>query len=796
MTIDDFLDFARYGDRTAFVEQTPYRSQKTSYREMAAGIGVAVEMLHANGVGAGDRVILWAENSARWAMHFYACLKLRAVVVPIDAGFSELFVEKVRLKTGAKFTWRDEQAPFSSPTYAPAAAAPTDPSDLLEIIYTSGTTGDPKGVMITHGNLLSNLEPVRKEVQKYRKYTFPFSQLGFVHVIPLSHLFGQIMGLFIPQMLGGKVIFTNPSPAGIVQAVKKNKASAVICVPHELMLLRTYMTGRHPGSRETVESGDGLPGVARKWWRHRDVHRELGWKFWAFICGGASLPQTIEQFWGDLGYAVIQGYGLTETAPSVTITHPFGGIKKGSVGKKLPGLEVRIATDGEILVRGPNVSPGYYGDEKATREMIHDGWLHTGDLGSFDDAGNLSILGRKKDVIVTANGLNVYPQDVESVLEQDSRVREAAVVPSESAQGAETHAVLVLSQSAPQSEAADVVRAANAKLESYQQIQSFHIWPGSQLPRTTTGKLMRAAITRGIPTSAMKDRQREDVVGRILSGGAEGERLDEDLGLTSLDRVELAMELEKRAGVSVDDTALAAARTVGDMAALVRYGAAANKGKIQQQRRWHSRRVTEWLRIASWYLLVFPAMALRLKVYAHGVDALKDTPLPVLFVANHQSILDVPAILKALPARLRRRLAPAMGEGRSPWEMRLAAFFFHTYPLPGTTAGLREAIQYTGELADRGYCPLVFPEGARTPDGKLLPFRPGIGVIAKQTKLPVVPIRIQGAFEAWPLQARGPKKGTITVTFGPVMDLLHCEPAEIVSRLEAWYREAGTESHQ
>ena len=788
MTLDDFLQFERYSERIAFVEQSSFRTVKTTYRELASGIGQSMNWLQEKGVGAGDRVILWAENSARWAMLFYACLRLRAVVVPIDAGFSESFVEKIRQKTAAKIIWRDLDVISGSSNPRTERAAIPDASSLLEIIYTSGTTGDPKGVMITHDNLLSNLEPVHTEIQKYLKYTVFFSQFGFVHLIPLSHLFGQVMGLFIPQMLGGKVIFTNPAPSGIVRAVKKNHASAVICVPHEIALLRQYITGVFPTRHLPVADSGGswILRFLRRWWQHRDIHREFGWKFWAFISGGASLPPQEEDFWRELGFAVIQGYGLTETAPSVTITHPFKGIKRGTVGKKLPGMEVRIADDGEILVRGPNVSPGYYGDEKATAEIFHEGWLHTGDLGKFDDAGNLTILGRKKDTIVTANGLNVYPQDVEAVLERDPRVREAAVVSKEIREHAEVHAVLVL-QSAD-ADAANIVRIANEQLESYQQIQSYSVWPENQLPRTGTGKLMRASIARGVPASALKDRQPADLLERILGGGRGAEKLDEDLALSSLDRVELMMELEQRTGRTIDDTALAGARTLSDLEALVNRPEAAIEKSRPRSRTWHSRRGTKWLRTLSWYVLVFPVMFLRLKVRAKGTENLAELRLPVLFVSNHQSILDVPAILKALPAKLRPRLSPAMGTTRSPWENRLTAFFFHTYLLPETGAGLRDAILFTGELADRGYCPLIFPEGARTPDGRLLPFRPGIGVIAKQTGLPILPILLQGAYEAWPLQARGPKPGTITVTFGSLMDLTHLNPAEIVSEIEAWYK--------
>ncbi len=320
-----------------------------------------------------------------------------------------------------------------------------DPEQLLEIIFTSGTTGEPKGVMITHGNLLANLVPIYEEYQKYKKYAVPFSPLRFIHLIPLSHLFGQVMGLFIPQMLGGTVIYTPITAQPIIQASRKNRASVITCVPQELSLLRKYSTKKFTvRDEEPLKKASVLTTVLSRWWKYRSIHREFGWKFWAFIVGGATLPPEDEEFWKRLGYVVIQGYGMTETAPSITITHPFKGLKTGFVGKKLPGLEIRIAEDGEILVRGPHVSPGYYENAAATEEVFKEGWLHTGDLGKFDEDGNLQLLGRKKEVIVTSEGLNVYPDDVERVLNQNPAVAESAVVPKQAGSRSVVHAVLIL----------------------------------------------------------------------------------------------------------------------------------------------------------------------------------------------------------------------------------------------------------------------------------------------------------------------------------------------------------------
>lgn len=768
-----------------------YRSLLYRSAQIRDGIERVAASLRKQGIGEGDRIILWGENTARWAMTFYACVLSRIVVVPIDAAFSAAFVERVKAATQPKLVCADFDLPawnrlFEGPA-EPLPPSSPHPNTLLEIIYTSGTTAEPKGVMITHGNLLSNLVPVYNEIQKYKHYAAPFRPLGFVHLIPLSHLFGQIMALFIPQMLDGKVIFADAAPPNVVHAIKKNRASVLIGVPRQIEMIHRYVEKSFEVQTGEVV-GKGVPGVFRRWWKYRRVHRGFGWKFWALISGGAALPAVEEKFWRMLGYTLIQGYGLTETAPSVTITHPMK-IVQGSVGQKLPGIEVKIADDGEVLVRGGNVTPGYYGDEAATSAAFSDGWLRTGDLGRFDDAGNLVLLGRKKEVIVTAEGLNVYPQDVEDVLNQDPRIQESAVVSRK--EGGAVHAVLVLKHGIAQEQIPLIVAEANRKLESHQQIRSAELWPDMELPRTTTGKLKRSAIAAGATTTAAP-RTTEQIVAQLLAGVREGEnmRLDEDLGLSSLERVELMVELEQTHGVPIDENAFSQAKSLSEIADLVRALPAATTENPPNYPAW---RWPLWLpvRVIRWvtfYALVFPFLWTRVKLETTGIENLPKDTSPLLFVCNHQSILDVVAILKALPRRYRMRLAPAMGTGRMKIEMLAAGVFFNIYPLPSNSVGLRGAIQHTGELIDRGYSPLVFPEGARTLDGKMQPFRQGIGMIARHVGLPVLPIKITGAFEIWPIHARGPGKGVITVHFGKPMDVTGMDPARVTKVLEDSYR--------
>ena len=792
--------FRKNANKNAFIEQTAYRTKTSTYREIEEGAFKIASAFRKQGINEGDRVIIWSENSARWAMTFYACLLSRIVAVPLDASFTQEYVDKIFKLTEARLICSDKNLQSwnsllqESSSFVPDPTPPT-PETLLEIIYTSGTTGDPKGVMITHGNLLANLIPVYSEIQKYKKYASIFSQLGFVHLIPLSHLFGQVMGLFIPQMLGAKIIFSDPSPPQVMRAVKTNRASAIICVPHELVLMHKRIgaglrpaqevdaDNRRAGLRPAPTERKGIPGILQRWWRYRDVHRVFGWKFWAFIVGGATLPQEEERFWSQLGYAVIQGYGLTETAPSVTITHPFKGIVEGSVGKVLPGMEVKIADDGEVLVRGANVSPGYFRNEEATRAMFENGWLQTGDLGRFDENGNLVLLGRKKEVIVLAGGMNVFPHDIEDTLNRDQRVRESAIVNGGTTEKPRVHAALILQDSSAQPE--DVIRNANSHLQPHQQIQSWSVWPEKEFPRTSTGKLKRFAIQRGMPGIISEESVVEKVAAELLEGN---NAADSDLALSSLERVELMMELEKKTGTELNEVEFAKAKTRSDVARLIDQPSIA-VSETYNPWLWRLSWPIRLLRSVLWYGLASPAMRIRLKIHTKGLENLRQLEPPVLFVCNHQSIIDAPVILRALPPLWRRKLSPAMGANRTKLDLVAASLFFNTYLLPVTSVGLRGAIQHTAWLADHGYSPLVFPEGKRTADGKLLPFRPGIGVIVKETGLRVVPIVLHGAFEIWPEHARGPGKGDVHIRFGAPFDFTGKEPSEITSTLESWYQQ-------
>jgi long-chain acyl-CoA synthetase len=458
--IDFFSDLsATSGDFLTYDDG--YRTWSYSYADVARAAHAFAARLRSAAVAKGQSVAIWSENRPEWIIALWGCLLEGVVLVPIDYRTSAAFLTRVAeivdarailvgdvvdraSLDGARPIWslsdlRAPHEPAGDVTAAPAITA----DDTAEIIFTSGATADPKGVVITHRNVLANIVPIEREMQKYKHYAKPFLPVRFLNLLPLSHMFGQAMATFVPPMLPGLVVFTRSySPDDIVRQIRERRISVLVCVPKMLEVLRDHIVRLSPDAAEPFA---GKMHWAIRWWTYRKVHRLFGFKFWAFVVGAAPLDPELEAFWGRLGFLVVQGYGLTETAPIVTLNHPFHAAR-GAVGKPIPGVELKIAEDGEILVRGENVTRGYFNAPEETESAFRDGWFHTGDIGELDDKGQLHIRGRKKEMIVTPEGLNVFPEDVERVLNALPGVRDSAVVGASTAGAASerVHAVLVL----------------------------------------------------------------------------------------------------------------------------------------------------------------------------------------------------------------------------------------------------------------------------------------------------------------------------------------------------------------
>jgi long-chain acyl-CoA synthetase len=808
-----------------------YRVRRHTYGAVAAAARGFAARLQQEGLAKGDAVLIWSENRPEWVVAFWGCLLAGAVAVPIDYRSSAEFAARVRGIVGATLVLVGDEVPaHASPrswrlasldwddTREPAPVA-TSADDVAEIIFTSGATAEPKGVVITHRNILANVRPIETEIRKYRRWGRPFFPLRFLNLLPLSHLFGQAMATFIPPLLPGTVVFMRGYvPGDIVAQVKRRRISVVVCVPKILEVLREHALREWPAAALSLPRPEH---VAWRWWRYRSVHRGFGAKFWCFVVGAAPLDPALEEFWRRLGFLVVQGYGLTETAPIVTLNHPFAAAR-GSVGKAIAGTEVRLAPDGEILVRGENVTRGYYHDPRANAEAFEDGWLRTGDVGEFDAGGRLFVRGRKKEMVVTSEGLNVFPDDIERVVDGLPGVRESAVVGLTRDGGERVHAVVVLE---PGGSLEEIVRAANARLADHQRIRGASAWPGSALPRTEgTRKLKRTEIRRwaesGQAPGTGQNRSPSDAppsgveaiverfAGRMVAPGT----TLEELGLSSLDRVELMVALEARFGTTLDEAGLAGAKTIADVQALITAPTpAAGPGPAEawEMPAWNRARPARWVRDASLPTWILPLARLFIRIRVEGLEHVRALEAsPVVFAANHQSHLDTPAILAALPAGRRRRVAVAMAKeffaahfhpDGHPVRTRvgrhllygLAALFFNAFPLPQREAGARRTLRYIGDLVGDGWSVLIYPEGERTATGAIGTFRAGIGMIGSRLGVPIVPVRLEGLDRVLHKTWRFPKPGTVRVVFGAPLRLEGDDFAALAGAVESAVRQLG-----
>jgi long-chain acyl-CoA synthetase len=845
-----FDEFERYTDDFAFVQMRGYRREAWTYRRlMAKAIATALE-LKERGIRTGDRILIWGPNSAEWAAAFWGCLLRGAVAVPMDDAATIDFAGRVARDSGAKliFSSRDKNSVdpaierlvledlADTPSHAGAAVS-TSPSRLTyenladekitrnhitQILFTSGTTAEPRGVVLTHGNFLANLEPLERGIDPYRKYERWFHPLRFVTLVPLSHVFGQFMALFVTPLLGATVVFEHSaSPGEIVRTVRHEKATALIAVPRMLDGLRAGIEremearGQAEWLEKNLEAATGQKFLRRAWRFHR-IHRRFGWKFWAFISGGAALTPKTEMFFKRVGYAVVQGYGMTETASLISLNHPFRATE-GSIGKVLPGQEFRLAEDGEILVRGENVAGGYW-EGGAFRNGVRDkeDWLRTGDIGEVDAEGNLRFKGRKKNVIVTGAGLNIYPEDVEAELRKQPDVRDCVVVPSGPEASAEPSAILLMKRSSgASSEAArEAIERTNASLAEYQRVRRWVLWPEPDFPRTPTGKPRLSLIaSRAAELSDVLSPSREhtgaleELLARFFLAKEGSEKLDKELNLSSLDRVELMSALEERFQVELNETPFAEARTVADVQRLLEQPAAHRTEYVYP--RWTQRTPVRWLRLAVYYALAWPATQILAHPKIVGRENLSSVRGPVLIISNHITRrADIGLILAALPVRFRHFLAIAMG-GESVQRMRrpprdwlfakrwayqlgygLITLLFNVFPLP-QHSGFRESFRFAGECADRGYSLLVFPEGEvnNTEDGRMAPFQDGIGLLAENLRLRIIPMRLDGVWQMKREHRRLAHFGEVTVRIGAPIEFPAATPAdEIARRLESVVR--------
>ncbi len=847
--LEYFQPDSRPSHEIAVAWRRGYRMARWTYAELLRTARQFARELDARAIAKGDRVLIWGENSGEWMAAFLGCIFRGAVAVPMDAIAERSFAARVVKQAGVKLAVLGRNVPPLDPglpaltledlaevvgrrsieNFLPAAAAR---GDVVEIVFTSGTTAEPRGVLLTHGNLLANLEPLEKEIEHYRRYERFFHPLRFLDLLPLSHVFGELLGVFLPQILGATSIFIDSlNPAEVTRTIREQRVSVLITVPRLIESLRDQVErdlasrGQLPKFKESFRAAEG-EHFLRRWWRFRKIRRRFGWKFWAMISGGAALPAAAEEFWTRLGYAVIQGYGLTETTSLVSVNHPFK-LSHGSIGKSLPGLELKLSSEGEILVRGENVACGYWKNAGVAPVLDADGWFHTGDLGEQGPDGTLYFKGRRKNVIVTPEGLNIYPEDLETELRKEPAVRDCVVIGLRLDGNAISCAVLLLrglkhEESSP--DAAGVVARANERLAPFQQMRHWYVWPEGDFPRTPTQKPVLKQITETVErvlnaksAAAAFAKKRSagsahaSPVQQVLRKISGADTLQaEDLAklqLSSIERVELLGALEDQYQVDLSETDFTKAETLRALETLVEQPP--EIARTYHYPRWAQARPVQWIRTAVFYLLQRPAMLILGWPKITGRENLETAKGPLLVISNHIGYVDPAYILAALPARLRHRLAVAM-DGELLETMRkppegtrlverllleaqylLVVSLFNVFPLP-QQAGFRKSFAFAGDLVDHAWSLLVFPEGARTQNGIMNPFRPGIGLLATRLRVPVIPMRLDGLFERKLQRKHWAPPGWIRVTIGAPMEFAEtAKPEEIARELERSVADLG-----
>ena len=827
-SILEYLDnFRRHAGEPAYVFRRGYRVQRWSYGEVLQEAYRFARGLEARNIGKGDKVLLWGENCAEWVVAFFGSLLRGAIVVPIDKIAAPDFAARVAQQVDAKLcvsparneipgiahmeleTLRDELAELSA---EPIGISTITRDDIVEIVFTSGTTAEPRGVVLTHGNILANLEPLEAQIAGYLKYERIFHPIRFLNLLPLSHVFGQFLGIFLPQLLAGTVLFQDTlNPGEVIRTIKRDRVSVVVAVPRLMESLKDKIerdveaAGQTEWFRKQMNAAKDEHFV-RRWWRFRKFHNQFGWKFWAFISGGAALDADTEEFWRRLSFVVIQGYGLTETTSLISLNHPFHTGKR-SIGKVLEGREMKLDEGGEILVRGANVAAGYWQGKELKPVLGEDGWFRTGDLGALDEEGNLYFKGRKKNVIVNREGMNIYPDDLEAALRRQPDVRDCVVVGLEHGGNAEPVAVLLLRDAA--ANPAEVIAQANRQLAEFQQMRRWVVWPDQDFPRTPTQKsklnVIQQAVQQQLSSDVASSSSQSglaELIGRV-TGRATGaltadSKLEGDLNLSSMDRVELMSALEDRYEVDLSEANFARVSTVGELERMLHEPQRALQSGYRYPR-WAQRWPVTWIRNFVYYLLTFPATLIMAHPQIVGRENLKGIDGPLLLTCNHVTYIDLGFVLIAMPPRIRHRIAVGMwgerlwGMWRPPstmnifarwWQQAgyyLAVALFDVFPLP-QQSGVRESFAYAGQSVDRGYSVLVFPEGRRTQDGKPSPFRSGVGMLAEKLDIPVVPMRIDGLFAMKMTGRKIAHKGELKVLIGKPLRFSPDTPAEEITR--------------
>lgn len=763
-----------YKEKVVCAHKKGYRTYTATGQELHEKVNSLRTFFRKHNVKKGDKVILLGMSSIEWVAAYFASILSGIIVVPLDTLTDKTLLKKIQLQVHAKIIFEDRGLAeigvttiyfdefgelFEKNKGHHLDVVHVDPQDILEIQYTSGTTGEPKGVVLTHENIAAGTDASVKSVHLKL-------HLRILNLLPLSHVFGQIAGIFFCLYFGHAVYFLDSiQPRKIISFIKNKRINAAILVPGILAALKHELEGK-------------------------SLARELGLQFRVIGVGGAPLDPELERWWKRHLIIVLQGYGLTETAAIVTVNKPFM-TRTGSVGMIAEGVDVMFGPDDEIVVRGKGITSGYYKNEEKTKQSFENGWFKTGDVGEIKN-GYLYMKERKKDVIITGTGLKAYPVDIEEVLNKIEGVKDSCVIE----RNGKIHAVLLLKDD----DAPLIIRKANAKLLGHQKIGGYSIWPESDFPRTPTGKARKFMVKQGLGRIKGAKQHYQNKVYSILrdilspSHTIIANSKLVDIGMDSLKRVELISELENEFGIEIDETKLNQELTVSHLERMMK------KEKIQRLafKTWPLHPIIKAIRPLV-RLVNDAIIGMFAKVSYHGIENIRDIKDPVIFAANHQSAWDGPVIMRKIEQKLAvpadAKVVFGIGDKNLIFTTIYKSFtgfytsaFYNAYAF-GPDIGTDLSLEFTGEMIDRGYSILIFPEATRTPDGEIHEFLPGVGYMAATMELPVIPVKIEGLYNVLPRGKMIPRSGNVNVTFGKPFIVKDISYREATRRIEKKVKE-------
>jgi long-chain acyl-CoA synthetase len=817
----------RHATRVAMRIERDGRQEQYTYADMRELATRAAAFFVSQGIKPGERIMLYSRNAPEWGMTYFGVIKAGAVCIPVDPESStEKVVSFARagdaagivisqeihdehpdlaerlLAAGLQtriwhfaevFAMTDEQTEDERIALLPTRV---QAQTIASLIFTSGTTGQPKAVMLSHRNLTSMTSMLSSIIEMA-------TSDGVLSVLPLHHTFEFSTGFLAPLSRGAQITYMEElTSEALTRAIKNGHVTGMVGVPAVWELLHRRIKTKFNERSALVGRSLELLMRANAWLRDNTpvnlghlifypIHEGMGGRIRYLISGGSALSEEVQKDFHGLGFTILEGYGLTEASPVLTVTRPQNKLISGTVGKPLPGIEVKILEPnasgiGEVIARGPNVMVGYYENEDATRKALVNRWLHTGDIGKLDDEGNLYLVGRSKEVILDASGKNVYPDEVEEAYDTSPFIKELSIVGLPDGLGEKVACMIVpnyeydstLTREEVRKRIEEHFRDVSSTLPFYKRVKVYHFWD-NELPRTATRKVKRTEVletmqvleksAKATTRVAAREEKTGDVTwlldivaavsGRPRSEISFNSRLS-DLGFDSLMYVELATAIENAGGTLASPDTLMEVHDLRELSSVVSRQSSATKRKQPTTAHVETERVPD-------DEIHIPAFVRN--VGNKGLDALQRvfyekflhtkyegrTNIPVhtnfIVAPNHSSHLDMGLAKMALGEAGRDLVALAAADYFFDNKYKRAYMENFTNLVPIERSGsLRQSLRHARSFLDRGYNALIFPEGTRSLTGEIAEFKPILGYLALSCRVGILPMFLSGTHEAMP----------------------------------------------